>query len=264
MVTRIQSLSAKVVVADTMVPQALETLHVRRVLILREMPHDRIGQMYLREMAWDVLVVPNTPDHWMPSADPLFASHVLPVGWIYRSPAPFACQNRGAPRLLVATGGGGNTETARSVAAVISEIVAMLRTRAAFDIDIVQAMGPRASEEAVVYGISRQIDPGGDLHERFAQADAVISTSGYNSVLEIALTTTPAVLVAIDRSLDDQIARARAWGPRVGMAHHPEDPQASAVWLHDVLKQRSRRPAADIGPSGATRAAAAILELCDL
>ncbi len=258
------SLATRVLVADTMLPDGIFALPCRRALVLREMPGERLARLDPAPGGtWDVVIVPNPADHWMPDLSAAFTREALAVGWIYRSPEAFFGAHRQQPRLLVATGGGGTAETARAVSHVIGDIVAALRAIEGLECEIVQAVGPRAGPDAIVAGVDQRFDPGGELNEEFTQADAVISTSGYNSVLEIAITTTPAVLVAIDRSLDDQGARALRWGPLVGRAHTDGDAEATAHWLAGVLKARRRRPPVDIGPSGAAKAAEAILELVD-
>jgi len=90
----------------------------------------------------------------------------------------------------------------------------------------------------------------------FQTADAVISTAGYNSVLELATTDTPTLLLPIPRSIDDQEARVRLWSARLGPP--PGDPVA---WLADTLATRRRRAPVDLGPSGEDAAASAILSL---
>ena len=90
----------------------------------------------------------------------------------------------------------------------------------------------------------------------FREACAVISTAGYNSVLELATTDTPTLLLPIPRSIDDQDARVRLWSPRLG------PPSGDPVpWLAETLATRRRRPPVDLGPSGEDAAAAAILSL---
>ena len=67
--------------------------------------------------------------------------------------------------------------------------------------------------------------------------------------------------MAIARTYDDQAERAELWGPRIGITYREEDQRASASWLAATLRARARRPAIDIGPSGAGIAADRILEL---
>lgn len=105
------------------------------------------------------------------------------------------------------------------------------------------------------------MDPGGALNELFLDADAVISTAGYNSVLELATTDTPALLVPIPRSIDDQEARARSWAAALGAWLNADSPGEAAEWLRRTLIERQRRLPVDLGPSGEDKAARAILDL---
>ncbi len=69
---------------------------------------------------------------------------------------------------------------------------------------------------------------------QFTAADAVISSAGYNSVLELASVAKPAMLIAISRSIDDQQARAKLWGPRLGHCFDGNI-EGAAQWLADGL-----------------------------
>ncbi len=104
-------------------------------------------------------------------------------------------------------------------------------------------------------------DPGGELNAVFRAADVVISTAGYNSVLELASTDTPTLLAAIPRSLDDQAARVRLWGPRLGCALRPDRLGTASAWLADRIDHPRRRRPVDLGPDGAAVAAKLILEM---
>ena len=99
------------------------------------------------------------------------------------------------------------------------------------------------------------------MNDVFRRADLVISTAGYNSVLELARTDTPTLLVAIPRSLDDQLARVRHWGPLLGHGLEPGCEQEAADWLADQIARLRRRAPFDLGSGGADRAATALLEL---
>ncbi|MFM7333573.1 MAG: glycosyltransferase, partial [Tabrizicola sp.] len=99
------------------------------------------------------------------------------------------------------------------------------------------------------------------LNDLFRDADIVISTAGYNSVLELATTDTPTLLVPIPRSIDDQVTRARSWAGALGMWLDPASPEAATTWLRQEITARRRRPPANLGPSGEDIAAHAILGL---
>jgi hypothetical protein len=262
MATLALRLSTKVFIADTMLPPGAMGGRCKCGLILREMPADRIERLQPEDgRPWDLVIVPNPSSHWMPSLPAAFTRSILTTGWIYRLPN-VAKKNTGRmPQLLLATGGGGTHETALALAQTIGALVDSVRAAATTEFEVVQALGPRAGIEARIAQADRTIDPGGDLNQFFADADAVVSTSGYNSVLELAITSTPAVLVCIPRTLDDQTARARIWGPKIGRFFDGNNVEEVAAWLSGVLASLGRRSPVDIGPSGAPAAARAILEL---
>lgn len=70
--------------------------------------------------------------------------------------------------------------------------------------EMIQALGPRASTEDRIVGVDRVLHTGANLHEAFSPADLVISTVVYNSVLELACTDVPVLLLSIPRTFDDQ------------------------------------------------------------
>jgi predicted glycosyltransferase len=253
---------AQVIVADTMAPDGISHSRAARVLILREMPQDRIERLALAsDESWDIVLVPNPELHWQPIFRSGFSKSVSATGWIYRKAQRKVSPSREKPLLLIATGGGGTAETALELAGHASRILARCRTLCPRPFEAVQALGPRAPAEALIAGVDRAVDPGGDLNQHFADADAVISTAGYNSVLELAVATTPTLLIPIARALDDQAARAAVWGPKLGAAFVENGHEAAARFLANVLVAQSRRPEVDIGPSGAGLAAARLLEL---
>lgn len=253
---------AQVVVADTMLPEGLETIAARRALILRETPDDRLGRLRLPGTnPWDLVLMPNPASHWLPSGEPGYALRMIATGWIYRRPRTLVPPVRRVPLLLVATGGGGTAETAAALAQQADAVIAGVRLVSRKPFHVAQALGPRAPEGAKLSLADGTVDPGGDLNEHFAGADAVISTAGYNSVLELAITTTPSLLMAIARTYDNQAQRAENWGGLLGRNYREEDVHGIARWLAETLEQRRRRVAIDIGPSGAGAAARAILDL---
>ena len=97
------------------------------------------------------------------------------------------------------------------------------------------------------------------MNRHFGAADVVISTAGYNSVLELASLDVPTLLVPIPRSIDDQVARVHLWAPRVG-AGHLVGIEESGAWLAHAITARRRRDPCDLGPSGEDEAARLILE----
>lgn len=159
------------------------------------------------------------------------------------------------------SGGGGNDLTARVFRDQVGRLLAALRGELGAPLEVVQALGPRAPDEAAITGSDAVWRPGPDLHEAFARADRVISTVGYNAVLELAGTDVPVLLVPIARTYDDQAKRARLWQDRLGLCHRATEPERSVRWMCAMLAERRRRRPVDLGPSGATRCASLLAEL---
>ena len=262
MVETAAALGARTLVSDTMVPDHLEKAKGASALILRETPSDRLSHFRMgAHRAWDLVILPNPVDHWKPDLGADCAARVKAVGWIYRKPRAFEPSRETLPLLLVATGGGGTAETAMVLARQTEILIEKARRLTSQSFWVKQAIGPRAPALARLSNADRVIDPGGDLNEHFAQADVVISTAGYNSVLELAITTTPTMFMSIARTYDDQAVRASIWGQRLGATYNGDDPDASAAWLAATLSKRERRPPVDIGLSGADSAAHELLAL---
>ena len=244
------------IVVDTAVVPGIERRDEPLALILREMPEDRVERFRLPGgRPWDLVIVPNPEEHWMPEPGPGFARKVAAVGWIYRRPATVQRPVGAQPKLLIATGGGGKAEGAAVLREQIDGIIAALRAKTASRFTVEQALAARAPSEARLERADTVFDPGGALNDRFAAADIVVSTAGYNSVLELAMTDTPTMLVPIPRSIDDQLARAKLWGPRVGCFFDPEAPDAALAWLQQMVEAPERRAPVDLGPSGGAAAA---------
>lgn len=252
---------AKVLVLDTLTVPGIERTGLQLVLVLREAPVDKLARFCLAEgKPWDLVLVANPPAHWMPRPHEFETRSMLATGWIYRQSQARPAARRSVPKVLVATGGGGTAETAHSLYQTIDGVLATSRRNAA-PFEVVQAVGPRARPFGQLAEADQAIDPGAALNEHFHDADVVISTVGYNSVLELAMTDTPSLLVPIPRSIDDQEARARHWAGALGACLDANNPDAAAAWLVRTLTERRRRPPVDLGPSGEDKAAWAILEL---
>lgn len=246
-------------VLDTMNLPALEHRAAARALILRETPDAQLPRFAPQEKPFDISIIANPADHWLPALPPTTTRRTTPVGWIYRSTGTIPRPVPALPRLLIATGGGGTPDTAAQLHERIGEILSLTRALCPVSFHAEQAVGPRAAGFGTVPGIDATCDPGGHLNLLFRDACAVISTAGYNSVLELATTDTPTLLVAIPRSIDDQDARVRLWSPRLGTP--AQGPSGAAAWLAETLATRRRRAPVDLGPSGEDRAACAILGL---
>ena len=247
-------------VADTMTVPDIGAYREQGVLILRETPSDRLDRFRRDDFrAWDCVIIPNTAQHWMPSLASDFGRRVEAAGWILR---PTGSRRPGdtSMGIVLATGGGGTAETRAGIYPLLSAILAKAQARSSSSFRMRQALGPRAGG-AALQGVSDVFDPGPDLNSVFRRADLVISTAGYNSVLELASTDTPAMILPIPRSLDDQAARVRLWGPRLGFGLLPDRIDAAAEWLADQVDRPRRRPPVDLGPDGAARAAEILLEM---
>jgi predicted glycosyltransferase len=252
---------AGIVVLDTITVPGVERLGLPLALVLRETPDDQLYRFRLAEgKSWDLVVVANPKDHWMPQSEALAAISVVPAGWIYRPTGRRKNAGGAVPTVLVATGGGGTAEIARRLYSEIDAVLLRARHHGP-SFDVVQAIGPRAQSFGQLAQANRSVDPGAALNDLFREADIVISTAGYNSVLELATTDTPTLLVPIPRSIDDQTTRARSWAKTLGMWLDPAAPEGAATWLAQEVSSRRRRPPADLGPSGEDVAARAILKL---
>jgi predicted glycosyltransferase len=255
------------IVVDTAILPGLERANGPLCLILRETVPARLHDFRLPgDRAWDLVCIPNPGDHWLPSKDDIGAKRIEAVGWIFRS-APNAASDRprgtsGAKRrVLVASGGGGTDETADWFKSEIDQVLSSARILCPALIDIVQAVGPRLPENAILDEADECIQAGSDLNQLFSQFDLVISTAGYNSVLELAGLDVPVLLVPIARGLDDQSARCTDWAPKLGNTHVDGNYIQSAHWVSDTLESRTRRAPVPLDPSGHIRCADLILGL---
>jgi predicted glycosyltransferase len=249
------------VVLDTITVPGIERLNAPLALVLREAPDAQLHRFRLAQgRPWDLAIIANPKEHWMPSLAALSARRAAAVGWIYRS-AGVRRQTAGpVPTVLVATGGGGTAETARALYGVLDGLLAKAKG-AAPPFTVVQAIGPRALAFGRLAAADRTVDPGPQLNDLFRDADIVISTAGYNSVLELATTDTPTLLVPIPRSIDDQEARASLWAAKLGCWYDARSPEQSVKWLAQEIALCRRRPPVDLCRSGEDAAARAILAL---
>lgn len=258
-------LQPDLVVVDTAVVAGLSALPAPLCLILRETHQTGMGRFNLESgRSWDLVCVPNPAPHWLPGSE-LRARQVEPVGWIYRLPEALPGQ-QGAkfatpPVVLAASGGGGNAETANHYRREVDGVLRRAQELSRLPFEVHQVIGPRAPSTDLLQGADHRVEVGGRLNEAFARADLVISTAGYNSVLELAILSTPVLLVPISRTHDDQVARAHYWAERMGRVHLEGDTEASAQWLVAQLASRQRRQAIELPPSGARRCAEYLLEL---
>ncbi|TQV83331.1 hypothetical protein [Denitrobaculum tricleocarpae] len=262
MASRLAAESVSGVIVDTALVPGIERQDSPLVLVLREMPKDRLEGFRLPGgRPWDLVIVPNPEDHWMPDTDSGFARDIAAVGWIYRPSDALPRPPAPSPRLLIATGGGGKADGATRLRRQIDDMITSLRRRISKAFTVEQALAARAPSQARLKEADRVFDPGGALNDCFGAADIVVSTAGYNSVLELAATDTPTMLVPIARSIDDQLARAELWGPRLGCYLNVAAPGMGLDWLAYQIETPSRRPVWNLGPSGGAEAARRILRL---
>ena len=252
------------VVVDTAKIPGLGLLPVPLFLLLRETRMERVHEFRLAHgRQWHRVFIPAPETAWTVSAGTIGATAVENVGWIYRSPEPHAGtpafdRQTGESIMLIATGGGGALGVSADMPAAIAGFIRRVKGRLPH-LRVVQALGPRAGRDMVFDGVDDVVDVASRLNAAFADADLVLSTSGYNSVLELAQTTTPSLLMAVPRSFDDQEQRARAWGARLGRYFDPDATDALVAWSVDTLRQGARRPALNLGPCGSGRIAQALL-----
>jgi predicted glycosyltransferase len=246
------------VIVDTAIVPGLEHHAGPICLILRETVAGRVHEFNLgNDRAWDLVCVPNPETHWLPPASEIRAKAIYATGWIMRATKTATALRDASlpPRLLVASGGGGTSETARAFSAIVEKLVENIRTEMGIPFHVTQIAGPRMAAEHKLKSADAFLDPGSKLNELFGTFDAVISTAGYNSVLELAVLDVPVLLVPISRSLDDQTLRAQQWASLMGHAYVEQSPKVAAHWLSSVLMTRSRRTAVRIDDAGALNCA---------
>jgi len=247
-------------VVDTLrLPKSVE-FPGKTILILREVPDHRLNDFRRDDgKPWNRVIIPNPASAWRPNLAPEFTQSTINVGWIVRKTG-----TRGpgeiSEGIVVATGGGGSPETRAVLYPVLDTLIKDARQSLDHPITIRQALGPRSGGAAL--GESDEVfDPGPHLNEVFRRADVIISTAGYNSVLEIATTDTPAMLVPIPRQLDDQEERVRSWGPLVGFGINRDNLRSAVRWFSNQIQNPARRVPVDLSDQSAHRAAKSIAEL---
>jgi len=269
MADRLASAGSGPIIVDTARLPGIEALPNPLCLILRETVEHKLATFRLSGgRYWDAVFIPNPPSHWQPDPTEIGTHRTEAVGWIFRKPdmqrtwfsLPASKSTR---RILIASGGGGTGETANYLRNEIDRILECLRERNVLPIHVAQVIGPRASSDSRLTQTDEVIDPGPKLHEAFADQDLIISTVGYNSILELASIDTPVLLVPIQRTYDDQFERAKQWERKLGRLHRAGDAAQSVDWIVATLVGGSRRLPVDLGPSGAEACARSLLEIAD-
>lgn len=260
MVNLLSHSNVDLAVLDTLRLNGIAAFKGLTTLILRETP-DHCLDDFRRDdgRPWDGVILPNAEKHWAPAIGTDFAHKVSTTGWIVR---PTGIRRPAEPTagFVLATGGGGTSRTRAQLYPLLESVIAQARLLTRRSIHLRQALGPRADGEALSCA-DEIFDPGSELHSVFRAADLVISTAGYNSVLELATTDTPAMIASIPRSLDDQTQRVRQWGAKLGFGLTSGNIEQAALWLAHQVDQPRRRAPVDLGTDGAQRASDLLLEM---
>lgn len=253
------SLDSDVVVLDTIAVPDIETTPGRLILVLRETVDHQLDNFSLdATRRWDQVLIPNPASHWMPQLPSGFSQKIDAVGWISRYTGPRR-KDEASSGIVIATGGGGNSDTRGGLYSLLDKLIAQARERSGKSFKCRQAIGPRAREGGCLAQADEIFDPGPELHRVFQQADVVVSTAGYNSVLELATTDTPTMLVPIPRTYDNQALRAARWGPRLGCCLMENTVDLACTWLVQQIEKPERRSPVELGASGDDVAAKLIL-----
>ncbi len=137
-------------------------------------------------------------------------------GYLGRS-VPKLPPKEGPPRVVVATGGGG--DGSKMISVYLRGLMSLPRS---FDFRTTVVLGPempstRRAELLREHGHMADVefidfDP--EPLERYAQADVVVSMAGYNTVCELLSVDRPAILVPRSEPVQEQLIRARCLAGR--------------------------------------------------
>ena len=272
MTQRLLSMDVGVVVVGGLVLPGLHLVDAQLCLILREVVPTELERFRLHGgRPWDLILLPHPINEWVPDPNAVPARRIKAVGWIYRRPArqkleepdgngPYGILAK-RPVVLISAGAGSGGKRPDAFCEDVQGLIKGIRETVAKPLTAVQVRGPLAPNTWQIAGVDEVICPGPNLHNLFSIPDLVISAAGYNSVLELACTDVPTLLVPIECYTDNQQKRARRWGQSLGLCHDSSDPKRSIRWMTEVLQGGIRRPAVDLGPSGASACAALIVEL---
>ncbi len=256
-------LQAHIVVIDTAVVPEVDQITVPKVLVMRETRKEKLPLFAPTSgKGWDLIIVPNPPDHWSPDRQLLPAHSIRHVGWIYDDSAvkPECSKGDVQRRILLCAGGGGNSEWLEwetRLQQLISNVSIELECR----LHVTQLLGPRASASARFDWCDEAISSIAGLASHMEHYDLIITAAGYNTVLELARCTSPALLIALNRTFDDQYSRAEQWAAKLGHLFDPEDIPRATAWCAEVLDGRGRRNRVQLGASGAASAAALVRQV---
>ncbi len=250
------------IVVDTAVLPGLTDIDAPLCLILRETKDSKLQCFQLeKDRPWDLVIVPNPEGQWRPNCKKLPARRIENVGWIFRANGKekeFTSSGNdrshsSIPTILIVAGGGGTKDTSDEFCTLVTCLIESVRYKTSSPFKIAQVIGPRTDPNTMMMVADELIQPGPNLPDLFSRSDIVISTAGYNSVLELAETDVPTLLIPIERTYDDQYMRARRWGTDLGLAHN--DLEQSARWLAKLINKPQRRLRVDLESSGAAAAA---------
>lgn len=259
MAQALHSLNSDIAVLDTISVPSVGKCHQKLILILRETPNNQLHHFSLgAPRRWDNVLIPNPTAYWVPELPSNFSHDVNAIGWTYR-PSGIRRPDETSTGFVVATGGGGNSATRKVLYSFLDSLFAQVRIKSSVPFKLRQAIGPRAQQGGCLSEADEVFDPGPGLHRVFRKADLVVSTAGYNSVLELATTDTPTLLVAIARTYDDQVSRAEQWGPQLGCCLLENNAGVASDWLVRQIQEPRRRKPVELGPSGEEVAAKLIL-----
>lgn len=237
-------------VVDTARIPGVEGVPARRCLLLREVRSSSLSRFNLPQGQWDLLLIPHPQEEWEPPAGTVGANRQVNLGWV--APEPPSTTPRSQKRVVIATGGGGTLESASKVSQCVDRLIEKLRLRhSGFSVE--QIVGP--TQESALCPAADTYLREVSLSEIAAAATLILTTAGYNSVLEVAQTETPAVLIPIQRSHDDQLRRAKFWAHRIGSRYEAAKEAEIVEWMDQVLQGKWSREPVTLCTQGATRAA---------
>lgn len=260
MLTELQS---HVVVIDTAVVPEVGQINVPKVLVMRETRKNKLPLFVPTQgKGWDLIIVPNPPDHWSPDRQLLPAHSIQHVGWIYDDCAikPEFKMEDVQRKILLCAGGGGNSawlEWEPRLQKLICDASSELESH----LHVTQLLGPRASASARFDWCDEAVSSIAGLASHMEHYDLIITATGYNTVIELARCTSPALLIALNRTFDDQYSRAEQWAATLGHFFDPKNIPGATAWCAEVLASRARRNRVQLGASGAVSAAALIRQI---
>ncbi|MGH8984320.1 MAG: glycosyltransferase family protein [Acidimicrobiia bacterium] len=185
-----------------------------------------------------------------------WCGHIAGVGGDYGAQLPLG---NGHPRVLACAGGGEDGEHLLDAFATASRGAPW---------EAIAVTGPRARAGALAPREGLTVVPAvRELQRWLPQVDAVVCMGGYNTLVEVASTATPAVCIPRVRPRQEQLVRARAFA-RHGLIRLIEPPAAPHRLRRDIAAALAMprstvaaRVAATLDLDGANRAARVLASL---